>query len=283
MTQKEASIIKKYQISLFFILTFVISGIIAIPLLLSIHHIIPVKLPGFIALIAASGPTISAIIITYLSDGRKGLATLLKGLKQWRIRLKWYLFALLLYPAIMLVSAVIIVLFGGKFPPIFEKMPSLIPIFLILTVQAGIGEEIGWRGYATPHLQKRFSGLTACLIVSVIWTAWHLPLFWMPGGLQADMWKEVGFIASVVFYGIHLTASSIIFTWSYNSTGGSLLMPIFLHGSANTAAWLFSANDIPQFGIMPLALLTVMGVVIAILILIFAGKDLKSSAKVNEN
>jgi hypothetical protein len=60
-------------------------------------------------------------------------------------------------------------------------------------------------------------------------------------------------------------------------------MPIFLHGSANTAAWLFSANDIPQFGIMPLALLTVMGVILAILILIFAGKDLKWSVKVNEN
>jgi len=52
-------------------------------------------------------------------------------------------------------------------------------------------------------------------------------------------------------------------------------MPIFLHGSANTAAWLFSANDIPQFGIMPLALLAVMGVILAILILIFAGKGLK--------
>lgn len=105
----------------------------------------------------------------------------------------------------MLLSAVIIVLFGGKFPPIPEKLPSLIPIFLILTVQAGIGEEIGWRGYATPHLQKRFSGLTACLIVSVIWTAWHLPLFWMPGGLQADMWKEVGFnrFSCILWYSSH--------------------------------------------------------------------------------
>jgi membrane protease YdiL (CAAX protease family) len=95
--------------------------------------------------------------------------------------------------------------------------------------------------------------------------------------------KCIGQVASFAFYGIHLTASSIIFTWSYNSSGGSLLMPIFLHGSANTASWLFSANDIPQFGIMPLALLTVMGVVVAILILIFAGKDLKWSVKVNEN
>jgi membrane protease YdiL (CAAX protease family) len=278
MAQKEASIIKKYQVSAFFILTFVISGIVAIPLLLSIHHLIPVKLPGFIALVAASGPTMAAIIIVYLAEGRKGLASLLKGLKQWRLHLKWYLFAILLYPMMMLLSSVIIFFFGGKFPPVLEKLPSLIPIFLILTVQAGIGEEIGWRGYATPHLQKRFSGLTACLIVSVIWTAWHLPLFWMPGGLQADMWKEVGFIASVAFYGIYLTASSIIFTWSFNSTGGSLLMPILLHGSANTAAWLFSANVIPKFGIMPLALLTVLGVILAIFILIFAGKSLNWSA-----
>jgi hypothetical protein len=60
-------------------------------------------------------------------------------------------------------------------------------------------------------------------------------------------------------------------------------MPILLHGSANTSGWLFSANDIPQFGIMPLALLTIMGAILASLILLFAGKSLNWSVKVNEN
>ena len=270
MAQKVTSVFKRYRISLFFILTFVISGIILIPLLLSLYRIIPVKLPGFLALFAASGPSIAAVTIAYLSDGRTGLATLLKGLTKWRINLKWYLLALLLFPAMILLAMVIVASFGGTFPSISEKLPSLIPIFLILTVQAGIGEEIGWRGYATPNLQKRFSGLTACLIVGVIWTAWHLPLFWISGGLQANMWKEVGFIASVTFYGIHLIASSIIYTWSFNSSGGSLLMPILLHGSTNTGAWLFSVNDIPNVGIMPLALLTIVEVVFAALILMFS-------------
>jgi hypothetical protein len=139
----------------------------------------------------------------------------------------------------------------------------------MITVQAGIGEEIGWRGYVTPNLQKRYRGLTACLIVGVIWTVWHLPLFWIPDGLQANMWKELGFPAAITFYGIHLTASSIIYTWGFNASGKNLLVPIFLHGSTNTATWLFSANEISQFGIMPLALLTVIEIVLAILILIF--------------
>ena len=41
----------------------------------------------------------------------------------------------------------------------------------------GWGEETGWRGFALPYLQARYSAITSTLLVSVMWACWHIPLF----------------------------------------------------------------------------------------------------------
>jgi membrane protease YdiL (CAAX protease family) len=42
----------------------------------------------------------------------------------------------------------------------------------------GSFEEIGWTGFAVPHLRSRHSILATGLMIGVAWGAWHFPLFW---------------------------------------------------------------------------------------------------------
>jgi membrane protease YdiL (CAAX protease family) len=227
-----------------------------------------------LGLIAAFGSSIAAVIVASLSDGKTELKKLWGGLKKWRVHPLWYLFAIFVNTAMTLLATGLFALFGGSFPSISEKLPQLLPIAVFLTIQAGLGEEIGWRGFATPKLQEKFSGLTAVFIVSGVWLIWHIPLFFVPEGLQANIWDKIGFLPAVAFYGVNLIAQSIIYTWSYNSTGGSVLMPIFLHGSLNWSAWFLSMNDVPSMGMMPLMLFLIVEIVVALIIVIASGKDL---------
>lgn len=47
-------------------------------------------------------------------------------------------------------------------------------------------EELGWRGYALDGLQARMNALFASLILGVVWSLWHLPLFFIKGTWQAE-------------------------------------------------------------------------------------------------
>jgi uncharacterized protein len=52
-------------------------------------------------------------------------------------------------------------------------------VFPVLIIGGGV-EEIGWRGFLQPSLEKKFPYLIATLMVSAIWFTWHLPLWIQP-------------------------------------------------------------------------------------------------------
>jgi len=94
------------------------------------------------------------------------------------------------------------------------------------------GEEIGWRGYVLPRLQAKHTALAASLILGVIWGFWHLPKF-------LSHWNTVSF----AWFMVHTLAGSVLYTWMYNGTKGSLLLVTLFHASANTAGMF-----VPKFG-----------------------------------
>ena len=109
-------------------------------------------------------------------------------------------------------------------------LPSVIGVggvlVLVLLVN-GFGEETGWRGFALPLLQRRFSPLTAMLVLAVIWAGWHLPMF-----LVVDNFR--GFSAgTVVGWLLGLTAGSIVLGWLYNRSGGSVALVAVWHACFN--------------------------------------------------
>jgi membrane protease YdiL (CAAX protease family) len=52
---------------------------------------------------------------------------------------------------------------------------GIVGVAAIITIGNGFGEETGWRGYTLPQLQRRFTPLTATLVLAGGWAGWHIP------------------------------------------------------------------------------------------------------------
>jgi membrane protease YdiL (CAAX protease family) len=126
------------------------------------------------------------------------------------------------------------------------------------------GEEAGWRGFALPRLQGHFTALTSTLILGLIWAAWHIPMWFIPGipEGQIPFW----------LFTIDKIATAIALTWIFNGTGGSLLAAGLLHLTQNLAI-----NINAQLGLMPqdvgYCTIVALDVVLAILLIILTGPE----------
>jgi membrane protease YdiL (CAAX protease family) len=202
------------------------------------------QLPVPALFIGAFGPMVAAVAITAQESGRAGLRSLLGRVVRWRVAPIWYGVALLGPIVLQLLAMALHVVLGGQ-PPDPLVMVGGVPAVLVTTaymlIQVGIGEEIGWRGYALPKLQAGHSALLASVILGLIWVFWHLPVFFNPatGYSITPFWVFLVFMIPV----------SILITWVFNSTGGSVLMVMILHAVLNACGspmW----RAIPEYGAM---------------------------------
>jgi CAAX protease family protein len=178
---------------------------------------------GFPALF---GPATAAIIVAAVAEGRTGVQDLLGRMTRWRVGVRWYAVALGLPAVLSLAAGGIHLLLGGSTPVRFAQLTILEPIVFLLIV----GEELGWRGYALPQLLARRSVLSASLILGVLWSGWHLPTFFVPGAPQYGL-PILAFVLLTVAY-------SVLFTWVYLHTGGSVLIATLFHGAVNLSQGL---------------------------------------------
>ncbi len=205
------------------------------PVMLASSGVLPLKVPPILGLFAGWGVSIAALIMTASTLGKHDLSMLLRRFLIWRVGWKWYLVALLLYPLIM-ATAVWISSVLTSTPVDFNTVAAYrifgpgasLPIFVLpffLTDAITNGEELGWRGFVLPRLQAKHGALTSSLIVGVIWALWHIPLLLAPGNTSP-----------VAFFLVKIIADSVLYTWLYNSTRGSLLLATLFHASGNTSA-----------------------------------------------
>jgi uncharacterized protein len=110
----------------------------------------------------------------------------------------------------------------------FSGMPAigLVGVLLLILVGA-LGEETGWRGYAQPQLQRRFSPLASSLILAVVWLGWHLRQFFV-----IATYRESGPVQYVGMF-LGLACGAVVLTWLYNRSGGRILLGIIWHGLYN--------------------------------------------------
>ena len=179
------------------------------------------------------GPIIAAFIAVAIANGRTGVVNLLKDMIRWKVGVRWYLVAFALPLGITLAAIYLNALLGAPAPTgaRLSEWYLLIPAFVTTTLLAGaLTEEPGWRGFALPRYQLKYSALTSSLIVGLIWFSWHLPLL---------LTNDKGGQRPPLQYFFLLLGMSIVFTWLYNGTKGSVFLAILMHGAFNTFAAFF--------------------------------------------
>lgn len=220
-------------------------------------------------ILAVYAPGISAIIMSGLIAGAAGIGQLLGGFLRWRIGIQWYLAIFVGIPTLsaiaMLLRAALattplsinhwyqLFLLGPTGHEIAQAagagglsrvMPTIVGSFL--ADPGPLGEELGWRGFALPRLLKRRSALSAGVILGIIWGVWHLPAFIIAGTPQNNM--------SFPIFMISIVALSVLMTWAFKGTRGSVLAAALIHWAFNTC------SDMTR---MPLALFSAGVLVIA--------------------
>lgn len=204
-----------------------LSGVLTLPFLLMIP-----------------GPLLGAIIVTAITGGKAGVIALLRKFTIWRVGWAWWAVALLVGPVVGLMAAYLNVWFGAPDPTaiLIGNLPATLLLFasrLVSPIDGPMQEELGWRGYALPRFQERFSPLIANLILGVIVAGWHLPWVWMG---QLPLFALLGTVAYTIVAG-----------WIYNNTKGSVLLVLVAHAADGLIRVGFTGVDLTRFFIFLVA------------------------------
>jgi uncharacterized protein len=227
----------------YFVLAFAFMWIPVLPLTLSRNAgvgLLPYELPSMLmnvllVLTVFSGPTLAALVVTNITEGRAGVKRLLKRCIQWRVGLPWYLVALFIMLIVWLLAYTAILglpLLVGAVTHWSLLLTVFLPLVAVGIVIPAIDEEPGWRGFALPRLQQRYGPLWASVILGTLHGLWHIPAVFtvLFGPLPfADL---LPFILSNLF-------ATVLYTWVYNRTGGSILIAMLMHAASNASSgWL---------------------------------------------
>jgi membrane protease YdiL (CAAX protease family) len=226
----------------FFVLAFALSWAWVVPL--AVSHLVVDRGQGWPTHYPALfGPAVAAVLVVAGTTGRRGIAQLLHRIVLWRVGWRWWLAAF--SPVAFLAIALLGSWASGLSLPrptdfaLFSGVPAagllgVVPLVII----GALGEEIGWRGFALPHLQHRFSPLVASLILAALWALWHLPQFFV-----IATYRALG-VADYVGFAIGLSCGAIVLTWLYNRSGGSILLVAVWHGVYNVVSGTQAATGV---------------------------------------
>lgn len=204
---------------IFVLIIFFTSPIVRISGEITGHH------PLFV--LAVYSPAIAAVSVVASSTGIGGVKSLLSRLLLWRCSLGWYGFLIFGIPAIFVAGSLVKGnLFSDPFP--FETLGTTLSAIGFMIILGPV-EEIGWRGFALPLLQRKMAPLWAGLVLGLIWGLWHLPAFVMSGTPQSA-WSFAPFLLGSV-------AVSVIMTPMFNRSGGSILLAALFHFQLNNPLW----------------------------------------------
>jgi membrane protease YdiL (CAAX protease family) len=173
------------------------------------------------------GPLIAAVIVALWAGGKPELWDLVGQLGRWRVHPIWYVIALLgpFLMAALTAAPALAVGVPAHRTGAYTDWQAIGYFFVRTIILIGLFEEVGWRGFALPRLQRRFDALWAALILGALWALWHLP------DLISDPTRQRPPVQFVLW----TLALSVIFSWLYNSTKGSLPIVIIFHAAIDTA------------------------------------------------
>lgn len=192
--------------------------------------------PTLASLPYAWGPMISAGVTVWVLN--ESIRDWLGQLRRVRASFHWYLAGLGIVlvgtdfeSVVALLLGVDVVVQAGSSVPLTEY----VFYFAVTLFLAGALEELGWRGFMQPRLQRRFHAFTASVVIGIVWAIWHVPL----------MIAGTGNFAGFQEYILMTIAMSVILGWLYNNTDGALPVIMVTHAASNMASITRITGDVP--------------------------------------
>lgn len=196
------------------------------------------SMPSLVLLqtLGAVSPSLVAYWLLRRCGQREAVQLIARRYKLWRVGFRWYLIAVLLLPMVQLAGLLASGLLGSNQPldpssPLGQMLAEIgylgvlivFPVIIITQLPSSpLLEEFGWRGFALPRLQERYSALTSSVFLGLLWGLWHLPL-------------TIAYGDPVIPFLLKITAISVLITWVFNSTAGSMLIAMLCHASLNAS------------------------------------------------
>ena len=194
--------------------------------------VLPIALP--VSALMAFLPGLAAFIILWRHDGRSAAVALLK--RSWdfaRIEhRRWIAVSLLFMPAILFVSWLAMLTVGIAMPSPVIPLGTL-PVFFAMFFIAGIGEELGWQGYAYAPMETRWTALPAALMLGAVWTVWHIIPYFQTG--HDASWVAWHCLVTILL--------RVVTVWLYVNGGRSIFLVALFHTMCNIGYFSF-----PNYG-----------------------------------
>jgi uncharacterized protein len=257
-------LLSRHPVVTYFAAAFLLTWAVWVPRALVHQEFIDWSWPVLLGRAWTYSPALAAVAVTLVLAGRPGLRQLGSGLVRWRVGWRWY--ALVLLGPFGVSTTALLLHAGLAGQPVawpVQKPTDLLVyplLILILAFTDGLGEEVGWRGFALPRLQQWLAPSVASVVLGGVWAVWHLPLLWTHGAPLEGR--------SFVLLLLQLVPTAVLFTWVFNHTRGSVLIAVLLHATQNLAG---PPVPVPDEGLFTPYLLTVVlkwALAIAVLVVV---------------
>jgi len=258
--------IKKHQLISFFALTYLITFKVQF-LYAFLQPGKPMQNWSLVWFFSVFSPSISALIISAIIGGKAEVKRLLSGFKRWKVGLVWYLAAAFLFLGPLLIVLIYrITSYTNTGGLAGITMASLLGQVVFNFFSGPFSEELGWRGFAFPRLQAKHNALVSSLILGVIHTFWHLPLYFIAGSSQMGI--------PLPIYLVLVTSVNIYINWLYNNTRGSLVIAVLAHFAFDATGLLTEYLKLMPPMLFNMTSGPLLGVLVIVIVIVFGAKHL---------
>ena len=180
--------------------------------------------------VASFGPFVAALVVVATTSGRSGLTAWSRSITRLPVAARWWLVAVALpVTAAVIATCVHLAVDPSRLSAArlghWTDLPLSFAAALLIPGFGGAWEEPGWRGWALPHLARRYGTTAASLILGVVGALWHLPLILT--GL--DSWWDL----------LLLIGANVLLARLFFAAGGSIWPVMVLHATNNAFSGSF--------------------------------------------
>ena len=231
---RSKNLLNRYPLTSFFIMSylFFLVALLAIGAIVNLTKVSNFAM-GLLIAIAAWTPNVAAMVVDRVTNGKGSAKRLFSLWLRWGTNGWWYVFAFAPI-AIAFVTAGLFALIDNGNAPGSTSGYAASAFFMMLffhIIQGASGEELGWRGFALPRLQKKFSALISALITGALVSGWH-GLLHLVSPTGVPEWQFI----------LLITSYSVIITWAYNKSHGNVLVATLFHFAFNFSLEIVSTS-----------------------------------------